>query len=60
MSKTKDEEPLVTYNSVINALNCLKYSSVVKNLEQYLCPLKACMETSQDKWDTTVLSYVRA
>ena len=61
MDETKDEEPLVTDNSVINALRYFKLFQCDKTFLTNCDATyeQACMENSQKKWDTVVLRYGR-
>ena len=62
MNETKDEEPSVTDNSVINAPSYLKIFECIKNFLKNLDATyeQACMETLQGRWGMVKLSYVRA
>ena len=54
INETKDEEPYVTDNSVINELDYFKLFKCGKNILNNLYSMYelAYMSTSQEKWDT--------
>ena len=62
LNETKDEEPSVTNNSVINAPIYFKKFERGKNLLNNIDATyeQSCMETLQEKWDTEKLRYKRA
>ena len=62
MNEMRDEEPSFTDNSVINALSYFKIFECGKNFLNNLDATyeQACMETSQETWDTAKVMYGQA